>query len=1021
MRVFRASTLLLLFPLLFAGGPKDVTNQGEVFQWNAGVPVNFAIDQGPLGSLTNEQGATIVRSAVKKWEEVASSTIDFADQSPLPMDVTGANYKSFLGDQVHPENPMVFDSDATIIEDRLGKGSAESVLGFHQVRFVDSSTTRYVSGWIVLNGALAEDRTFEQVVIHELGHLIGLDHTQAGHAAGKDRFDGNNLFVPIMYPFVLGGGPQKPLRDDIAWISWLYPESNFRSTTGTIKGKVFRRTGGNFPGAHVVAVQVDANLAESNEEVVSAVSDFLMRNDGSYELPGLSPGNYVVFIEPLDPRFTKGSGVGPFDTRFTNFVKDYYNGSQETGTDSDDPTEKVVISVSAGQTVEGITLLANEKINDLDALTDDDEMLYEFPSGFTFPFFGKTYTEIVVNSDGNLTFGGGDSRPGAARSEERFLTGAPRIAPLFTDLDPGSRSDGKDVKATASATEITFTWENVPEFTEGSERPGNQFSVTLFSNGDIRFKYEKVEVTPDPDNLQAIAGITPGGSAPGASVDLSAQPAPISIGNAPIYEVFAGTTFDLTGKEILFKAGSSSVQTTHFYFPFYQGNAQNFTGYAITNFSSGEAQLRIEGLGSDGKPLPFSGNPHSEKIASQKQTARLGSEFFNVNLSTVQSGWIRIASDRSELASFFQFGNGLAGPLTKMDGSVALKEQSRVLYFTRLHSGAAAFRGLRDAQTLLSIANPNSEPVTLTFRAFKPTGEQIGNPVQKALAPLGMLFQSVASLFNVATPLTDGFVKVDVEGPGAVGFELVELSDTLLGLNAATGNSGNTSYSAQLANGTAGGVSVFTNIKLVNTASVPRAVTLTAYREDGSIIGVVPPSALVLNPNRTFQKDVNEIFSLGPSTGLAVAGSMVAEADGPGVIGDVVFGDPLTLDFAAAIPLQTTLFTKAIFSQVANGSLDPANPSMNAFTGIALFNPNAESASVTVRVLDRDGNLVGARQLSLGKTQRVSDTVQNLVPASAGLLRGYIVMESTRPLVAQQLFGNVTLKFLSAVPPTVVQ
>ncbi len=186
-----------------------------------------------------------------------------------------------------------------------------------------------------------------------------------------------------------------------------------------------------------------------------------------------------------------------------------------------------------------------------------------------------------------------------------------------------------------------------------------------------------------------------------------------------------------------------------------------------------------------------------------------------------------------------------------------------------------------------------------------------------------------------------------------MGFELIRLPDTVLGLNASYGNSTGTSYSAQLANGT--------------------------------------------------------------------AGSILIEAGKPGVIGDVIFGDPIKADFAAALPLQTVLFTKAVFSQVANGSVDPSNPSMNMFTGIALFNPNTQSASVTVSVFDREGKLVGTAQIELGPNQRLSDTVENLIPDSSGLLRGYIIIDSTQPLVAQQLFGNNTLEFLSAVPPTVVE
>ncbi len=94
----------------------------------------------------------------------------------------------------------------------------------------------------------------------------------------------------------------------------------------------------------------------------------------------------------------------------------------------------------------------------------------------------------------------------------------------------------------------------------------------------------------------------------------------------------------------------------------------------------------------------------------------------------MQEGWVRIRSDRPDLASFFQFGNGLSGPLTQMDGSVAFTAASNVLYFTRLYEGPTfpSNSGFQNAETTLHIANPNAEEITLTFKLFNPTGAQIG-------------------------------------------------------------------------------------------------------------------------------------------------------------------------------------------------------------------------------------------------------------------------------------------------------
>src|SRR6266571_4506280 len=68
------------------------------------------------------------------------------------------------------------------------------------------------------------------------------------------------------------------------------------------------------------------------------------------------------------------------------------------------------------------------------ALTDDSNVALALP--FAFSFYGKSYTQVFVNSDGNLTFGRGESAS-TARDLGRFLGGPPRIAPLFADLNPG--------------------------------------------------------------------------------------------------------------------------------------------------------------------------------------------------------------------------------------------------------------------------------------------------------------------------------------------------------------------------------------------------------------------------------------------------------------------------------------------------------------------------------------------------------------------------------------------------------
>ena len=111
------------------------------------------------------------------------------------------------------------------------------------------------------------------------------------------------------------------------------------------------------------------------------------------------------------------------------------------------------------------------------------------------------------------------------------------------------------------------------------------------------------------------------------------------------------------------------------------------------------------------------------------------------------------------------------------------------------------------------------------------------------------------------------------------------------------------SFSAQLA--AEPGV-LFTNTSLINTSLETRVVTLTALGEDGSPLG---DSVVVqLGPGEQFDQDAGSLFIPAFSTlqgSSPVVGSLKVESDGPGVIGDVIFGDPLAFEFAAALPLQS--------------------------------------------------------------------------------------------------------------------
>lgn len=78
---------------------------------------------------------------------------------------------------------------------------------------------------------------------HELGHLLGLDHSVPGtNPCGTTSDD--LAALPIMY-YLLQPAATGLTADDKAWISLLYPAPSFNSTYGTITGQVLFSDGQN--------------------------------------------------------------------------------------------------------------------------------------------------------------------------------------------------------------------------------------------------------------------------------------------------------------------------------------------------------------------------------------------------------------------------------------------------------------------------------------------------------------------------------------------------------------------------------------------------------------------------------------------------------------------------------------------------------------------------------------------------------------------------------------------------------
>ena len=160
-------------------------------------------------------------------------------------------------------------------------------------------------------------------------------------------------------------------------------------------------------------------------------------------------------------------------------------------------------------------------------LTLQDDDASEFTVPFAFPFFGTSQTRAFVNSDGNITFGENDTAS-SDRSVSRFLTGPPRVAPFFADLDPTTGSGRVFLNTAADAT--TVTWCGVRGF-EAAQTVTVQ--AVLLPDGAVEMHFGT-----GIGLRSAVVGLSPGRTGQFQPVDLSAG-GTIAGGGAAVGERFS--------------------------------------------------------------------------------------------------------------------------------------------------------------------------------------------------------------------------------------------------------------------------------------------------------------------------------------------------------------------------------------------------------------------------------------------------------------------------------------------------
>ncbi|GEM_PF-1740405 len=333
-----------------AGVPELIHPQtGVAIGWKNPQHLPSHIDAGPLGLLTNTQARELVMALMGVWGEVADSSVAFATPTLLPIDIDASNVRDYLDDSVCADNvparnpsmragesPIIFDNDGSIIDLLAGEGASKKIAGKAAYRCFAGTLdnpTAATQAFAVFNGRFfdgdnteVEDLSINAlagVMLHELGHFLGLHHSMVNESIFADIMTGarplaDSRFIPVMYPLVFRDSTASTVLkpDDIAAISALYPTPDAALRLGSASGVIEDANRQGVRGANVVARRTDDPLCEAVSTIsgrfcTPLLDEHLQMNmlgtqcrapdltRGAYRVEGLLPGTYTIEVSEI--------------------------------------------------------------------------------------------------------------------------------------------------------------------------------------------------------------------------------------------------------------------------------------------------------------------------------------------------------------------------------------------------------------------------------------------------------------------------------------------------------------------------------------------------------------------------------------------------------------------------------------------------------------------------------------------------------------------------------------------------
>lgn len=281
------------------------------------IALSSSLNSPPANIKAGSDVVGAARRALAHWAEAANVQFIETSADALSISASGGDQISLITVADTPENRAVFAS-----ADRTGRTRV----------FYDPVAGTITEADVVINPAaqFSTDGTpgtydLEATLTHEIGHVLGLEHSSEVGAAMQPRQGTNGLYEQAAV------SSRTLSLDDRAGAHALYgSHENF----GTIAGTITDADGVAAEGAHVWAEEVSTGRVVAGNTTLA---------NGSYRIEGLPPGQYRLV--------TQYSSNHAVDTE-ADFVKGAYAGLEDAQEAFATAESQHQLNIAAGATVQ---------------------------------------------------------------------------------------------------------------------------------------------------------------------------------------------------------------------------------------------------------------------------------------------------------------------------------------------------------------------------------------------------------------------------------------------------------------------------------------------------------------------------------------------------------------------------------------------------------------------------------------------------------------------------------------------